>query len=185
MVYLLSEQILKQRYLSWLVELVDYESEILERQLVIYIFVKQDLMPFIKKNGYVFLVAERKLAEIIARELFHSLMQASRKTKWHSRSLNTEFRQEDYDHFLHIFDTEQWEYFWEQVSKWIDIEEWNYFTKNIIEHAVWTCIDVENSPQTVIVDEMLGLYDDEEEEPVKEEKRDPYLVEQSSHNEYS
>jgi hypothetical protein len=92
---------------------------------------------------------------------------------WHSKKNNNSYREEDQQHFDDIFDTYTWEGFWKRTFKWIDIEE-NIKAQNIIEFAVWTCIDIENSEQTQYLNNFLndGESDNDSDSNNKEKERD-------------
>jgi hypothetical protein len=155
MVYELSVHLRNQFWLRWLNKEILYDNELWTRQNVIFTFVKYDLFPFVKKNGYYFGVSEHKVAQIIARELFHCLNNRRKKISWHSNRVNTDYRQEDLDHFYYIFDTSVWEHFWKKIITWCDVDDDSLYTRNIIEFAVWTCLDLDASPQTSIVNELF------------------------------
>lgn len=163
----------KHFWLNWLDEEIEYGTEYWPRQSVIYCFVKEDLVPFVKSFGYTFSTTEKQLAQIIARELFHCLCNKEKKLLWHSKKNNQFYREEDQQHFDDIFDTYTWEGFWKRTFKWIDIEE-NIKAQNIIEFAVWTCIDIENSEQTQYLNNFLndGESDNDSDSNNKEKERD-------------
>jgi hypothetical protein len=163
----------KRFWLNWLDEEIEYGTEYHPRQFVIYCFVKEDLIPFVKAQGYVFLTNERVLAQIIARELFHCLCNKNKKIAWHSKRHNRSYREDDKQHFDDIFDTFTWERFWKKTVKWEDIEE-NIKTQTIIEFAVWTCIDIPNSQQTQYLNNLAndGESDDDSDSNTREKERD-------------
>jgi hypothetical protein len=184
----IGEQLRRTYWRNWLAEYVEYENDWCERQEAILIFVEEDLVPFVKSFGYIFHSSEKELAQIIARELFHSLCNSTRRIKWHSKVLNVDYVKEDEDYFYHLLDTRVWEGFWKSVSLWCDVEEDVIRTRSIIEHACWTCINVENSPASQVVNDMFDTDDDDsitskKEKNKKDNERDPYLAEQN-HGEY-
>ncbi len=159
----------KRFWINWLDEEIEYGTERWPRQSVIYCFVKEDLVPFVKSFGYTFSTSEKHLAQIIARELFHCLCNKNRKIAWHSTKHNISYREEDFQHFNDIFDSFTWERFWKRTLKWFDIED-NAQTQSIIEFAAWTCIDIENSQQTQYLNNLLndGESDDDSDSNNKE-----------------
>jgi len=161
MVFELSLHLRNQFWLRWLNTEISYDTEMWKRQNVIFSFVKYDLFPFVKKNGYNFGVTEHKLAQIIARELFHILNNRVKKIKWHSKAVNNVYRQEDIDHFNYIFDSVKWEAFWQRTMLWCDVDVDSLYTRSIIEFAVWSCLDLDASPQTRIVNELFENSDSE------------------------
>jgi hypothetical protein len=167
----LSSYLRHQYWCNWLDEEIFYMNDYIPRQEIIMIFVTEDLVPFIKNKGYEFGVEEKHLAQIIARELFHSLCNKVKTHKWHSNGPNKRYRIEDYDHFNFIFDSYVWQDFWGRTDKWIDIEE-NITTRTIIEFAVWTCIDLGASQQTSIVNEMLNGSDSDTDSDLDERERE-------------
>lgn len=162
MVYELSVHLRNQFWLRWLNEKIDYDNEEWIRQNVIFTFVKYDLFPFVKKYGYYFGLTEHKVAQIIARELFHLLNNRKKKISWHSKGINTVYRQEDLDHFYYIFDSSVWEHFWKQIIPWCDVDNDNLYAKNVIEFVVWACLDLDASPQTRIVNELFESSESED-----------------------
>lgn len=160
-------------WVNWLDQEINYGTERWPRQSVIYCFVAEDLVPFVKSFGYFFSTNEKQLAQIIARELFHCLCNKNKKLVWHSRKHNHSFREEDFQHFNDLFDTYAWERFWKRTMKWDDIEE-NIQAQSIIEYAVWTCINIEDSPQTFILNRMLndGENDEDSDSYTKEKERE-------------
>ena len=179
----IQERLRKAYWRNWLSECVDYENEWFERQEVIFMFVEEDLIPFVKSFGYVFHSTPKELAQVIARELFHYLCNSKKTLKWHSKIYNTDHVKEDEDYFYHRLDTRVWEGFWKSVPLWCDVEEDSARTRSIIEYACWTCIDVENSPASEVINAMFDTDDDDSITSKKDKKkqdreRDPYLAEQ-------
>lgn len=162
MVYELSVHMRHRFWVNWLNTEIHYDDDKWKRQNVIYAFVKYDLFPFIKKYGYYFGVSEHKLAQIIARELFHILNNRRKTISWHSKGVNTVYRQEDLDHFNYVFDSNTWETFWKQTTLWCDMDDDNLYTKSIVEFAVWTCLDLDASPQTRVVNELFETSESED-----------------------
>jgi hypothetical protein len=92
--------------------------------------------------------------------------------------LNVDYEEEEKDHYNYIMNEEVWEDFW---------KGWGYlFDENcikerfIVQHAVWTCLDLERSPQTA---ELYELADTDGDEPTGFKPRastnDPYLMDMS------
>lgn len=163
MVYELSVHMQTMRWLNWLHEVIEYDGDLWKRQEVIYTFVKEDVFPFIKKRGYFFSVTEKQLAQIVAREFYYISCQTIKKTKWHSKYGNHSYREEDLHHFNYIFDSSVWESFWKKTIPWCDMNEESRHTRSIVEFAVWTCLDLDASPQTRFVNDLLNGYESDEE----------------------
>ena len=171
-VYSITRSFQVQAWMNWLKEeLVSGE----ERQWVLRSFVYQGLVPFIKSKGYVFACSNETLVATIARELFYIRGGRRLKKQWHSPAFNR-YTEEDESHFHYILNEESWDEFWEGWEKLFD--ENSVKERNIVQNAVWTCLDLERSPQTA---ELYEGYDTNGQEEVTQFKPrasgyDPYLI---------
>lgn len=171
----LSTRLRKFYWLNWLEEYIDYDDDYYERQQVIMAFVVNDLVPFLKKYGYILNCSAKELAQIIARELFHYLCNSKSLIKWHSKRHNR-YREEDLDHFYFKIDSTTWQNFWKHIPLWCDVYEDKLRTRYIVEYAAWSCLDIKHSPATEEVNDMLDSDDDDSIASNKERgDRDPYL----------
>ena len=174
-VYSLSRSFQMQAWMNWLEESWVCGEQ---RKWVLQSLVQHGLVPFITSKGYVLACTPNKLVAIIARELF--LIRDGRRPKktWHSTALNVDYEEEEEDHYSYIMNEEVWEEFWEG---WGNLFDENCIKERfIVQHAVWTCLDLERSPQTAALYES---YDTDGEEPLSFKPRtsgnDPYLMDMS------
>jgi hypothetical protein len=155
----------------WCNEEVCYDMiEDVPRNIVIMNLVKDGIIPFFKRNDYLFGCDARRIAECIARYIYFG--------KVSHEALNWDYREEDYHHYYHILDDDMWESFWSVHGKWCDVEDIK--VQEGIRFCVWTLLDLYRSPITRDVDDMLGLNDEENMQPNREDSRDPYLVDSAN-----
>ena len=135
---------------KWLDTIVCWNSvEYIPRRAAIWRFVSQGLYPFITSRGYVVEGGVKEFTCHVANALFYSRLELVQ-----SRPLDTP----DYkSHFYHVIGWEEWANFWLHWSLWKDITT---SSKVIVQELCWQRIDLEESPQTRVVDEMLGLVED-------------------------
>jgi hypothetical protein len=159
-----------QAWLNWLEEKWVCDEQ---RKWVLQSFVHHGLVPLLASKGYVLGCSVNKLVATIARELFIIRNGRRSKKSWHSSVLNTEYGEEEFSHYNYIMDEDTWDEFW---------EGWTYlFDENcvkerfIVQHAVWTCLDLDRSPQTAILYES---YETDEEQVFRPRANgnDPYLM---------
>lgn len=171
-VYSLTRSFQIQAWVNWLEEKWVCGEE---RKWILQSLVHHGLIPFINKRGYMFGCSANTLVAIIARELFLIRDGKRPRKSWNSTVLNVNYEDEEEDHYHYIMNEETWEDFW---------KEWGYLfdedcikERFIVQHAVWTCLDLEKSPQTA---ELYESYDTEVEEPTGFKPRvganDPYLI---------
>jgi len=160
----------KSAWRRWCDEDVLYDMiEELPRNVVIMNLVKNGIVPFFKRRGYVFDCKEHRIAECIARYIYFG--------KISHEVLNWDYRKEDYDHYYHRLDDDTWELFWTVHAKWRDVEDIK--VQEGIRFCVWTLLNLYASPITTEVDDILGL-NDEENMSAREDTRDPYLIDSAN-----
>lgn len=165
----LSSIMSKRRWNEWCnQEVIHDNSEYVKRKYLILELAAEGLIPFLKKNGYVLGCDYKRLAECIARSLYFK--------KTSHEALNYEYRDEDYERYYHVLDDDTWSEFWEGWGNWCDVDENSVSAKEGIRFCVWTLLDLYNSPQTTVVDDILGL--NETENAV--DTRDPYLIDSAN-----
>jgi hypothetical protein len=146
-----------------------------ERQWILRSFVHHGLVPLLKKKGYILACSTDRLVITITRELFYIRERRKPKVRWHSTVFNTEYTEEEEDHYNYIMDADTWDSLWEGWSYLFDEDCIN--ERFTIQHAVWTCLDLERSPQTAALYE-LGEPDADEPTGFKPRApaNDPYLM---------
>lgn len=158
----------KRRWNEWCnSEVYTSNNEGVQRKYLILELAAEGLIPFLKKNGYVLGCDYKRLAECIARSLYFK--------RTSHEPLNYEYRDEDYERYYYVMDDETWDTFWESWGTWCDLDA--TAEKEGIRFCVWTLLDLYKSPQTLEVDDILGL---NEEENVQVDTRDPYLVDSAN-----
>jgi hypothetical protein len=145
---------------------IEYD-DYLPRRLAYRVLVEDGLIPFLKTHGYVIACDGFRLSECIARAIY--------RKKLSHIPYNNAFRKEDYNYFSHItsFEDKGWEPFWESWS-FGDFTEDHIGNRVLVECCVWSVLNLKNSPTTDIVDDILGLHEEEHMESIRD--KDPYLI---------
>lgn len=154
-IYPLVQRMAQKRWVNWQLDRVSIDNdEAYVRKNIIKSFIEDDLIPFIQRNGYTFACEPFRISECIARVLYFGRLS--------HEPLNTEYIDDDYDHYYYTIDDEKWEYFWKNWSWWKDLgdEYKNYHEE--IRYCVWTLLDIGNSKQTRILNEILGINNDDD-----------------------
>jgi len=155
---------------AWCDEEVLYvTNDEIPRKVLIMDLVRNGIIPFFKKRGYVFGCDAHRIAECIARYLYFRRVSHD--------SINWDYRLEDYEHYYYTIDDDTWEDFWDRWAHWSDLEDVK--VREGVRFCVWTLLDLYKSPVTDEVDEMLGL-NDEESNTAREDTRDPYLIDSAN-----
>jgi hypothetical protein len=170
--YPLTYKLAKRKWMNWQQYKIETDNDVyLPRSYVIKCFVENDLVPFLKRNGYQIACDMHRLAECIARVLYFGYVK--------HEPLNTEYLQEDYDHYYWSLSDEKWKYFWREWSWWQDLGDEHRNLHEEIRFCVWTMIDLDNSKQTRILNEILGISDDDDNSSNGSDRaahaKDPYL----------
>lgn len=146
--------ILENRIREWLDEPVWWGAEHVPRKIVLYRFVKEGLVPFIKSNGYAFGRSVPELYTYIATGLYTNYYRRGRHCVWLDEPYNTEPIPEDRIHFNDVIGFDRWATFWSAWTNWSDVDP--DFPKGRerqmeIEDFVWRQLDLDNSPQTEVL----------------------------------
>jgi hypothetical protein len=149
---------------DWIRERIHWNGfEIVPRSTCIRIFVKDGLVPFLRKKGYRLAVSEKEFANQIANGLFDSAGKSTVATRWNVQARNTDCKIEDVWHWSHVLDDDVWEEFWSIWGHWEDVSLDSYRGQDRridIRWHVWTQIDLANSPEWIAQNE-----EDEAESP--------------------
>ena len=155
---------------------VDY----IPRHVAIWRFVSKGLYPFIQSNGYV-IKGDVKTFSAVITKLFYmnrgvsSILAPMRLTP-------SENDKHDKIHFYHVLSQDKWDSFWDIWSLWSDLTDWRGEDRRIdIQEYCWSQIDLDESPQTRVVDELLS-YPEETGNTGKAD--DVYLREAAESNEW-
>ena len=93
-----------------------------------------------------------------------------------------EYGEEYKSHYYHVVSAEKWAALWSQWAVWSDLTDSRGEDRRIdIQEFCWTQLDLDESPQTQVVEELLGLG---EEYQYAGKAEDIYLKESSESNEW-
>jgi hypothetical protein len=87
----------------------------------------------------------------------------SLESDWSFEIENTDYIPEEKDHYYHIMNHSVWDRLWRKWEFWEDIREDTFRgldRRRDIEEYCWTQINLEASPQTRKIMDMLGIYED-------------------------
>ena len=126
------------------------------RRAIIWRFTKYGIFPFLHSHGYSLQVTAKDMSCGIASLLFHN----------RGHTLITPFiidTKNDYiiehkEHYTHVIDSSQWNSLWDAWSFWEDISPeygHGFYRRLDIEEYCWSQIDLHNSKQTYIVEELM------------------------------
>ena len=146
--------VLENRIREWLDEEVWWAVDLIPRKIVLYRFVKEGLVPFLKSNGYAFGRSVRELYTYIATGLYTNYYRHKWRSVWLDEPYNMGRIPEDRIHFNDIISSDTWATFWSAWIFWSDVDP--DFPKGRerqmdIEEFVWRQLDLDNSPQTEVL----------------------------------
>jgi hypothetical protein len=143
---------------DWLEELVCWDdSEYIPRYRAIGAFVSDGLYPFIRVNDYTVKTDEKRFAKLVALLLYRNSglscldsniilpqpANSSHEHRWH------------YDH---IMSESKWGHFWRSWAMWSDFTDQRGVDRRIdIQELCWSQLDLDESPQTLVVEELMGI----------------------------
>ena len=144
-------------FAEWLEEMVWWgENEYVPRYMAIGKFVSEGLWPFIINNGYVLRTHVKAFAKNIAKVLYANRGKSCLSSKLHiidPENTSTEH----FWHFHHILSEDKWELFWNEWAVWDDVIDFRGLDRRIdIQHICWSQLDLDESPQTRVVYELMG-----------------------------
>jgi hypothetical protein len=135
----------------------------LKRKQCIKRFTKA-LWHFIINRGYSWQITEYHLQNCIATGLYENTGKSHIASEWNYSDVNTEYSDDDLNHYLHIVDSYAWATFWAQNGLWGDLDKDEFRgqdRRQDIEEFVWKQINILASPQTQELYEiLLGGEDD-------------------------
>jgi hypothetical protein len=172
---------------AWLNETVGWKTEYVPRRVAIHRFVKNGLIPFVSSKGYTFACSQDELKSGIATGFYNNQSLSCVESNWRIAVANNDYLEEDHYQYWHVMDSDVWARFWGTWGMWTDVSEdsWRGPDRRIdIEHYVWSQINLEDSPQTRIVNEMVGIYEDYSEERGHHPREDIYLREAADSGEW-
>jgi len=179
-------------FYHWLDEEIytGFGCEKIPRKEIITIFVRRGLYPFIENHGWRWAISPNDLKNHIANGLYKNRGKSSSESNWLFPSVNTQYDDEYLARFNYTVGCEAWDEFWSEWGLWNDIDSFTDFglhRRLDIQQYVWSQINIDASPESRIVDELL--FDDEEMNQMpsyttKRESDDIYLHESAESGQY-
>jgi hypothetical protein len=169
--------------MNWLNEIVCWnEVEYVPRCTAIWRFVSKGLHPFLLKNGYVLQVDVKEFASGIATILYMNRGASCLDAKCLA-TIPCNLEEEDHkSHYYHVLSEDKWDALWSQWSLWSDLQDDRGHDRCIdIQEYCWSQLDLDESPQTRVVEELLDTL---EESPYAGRGEDVYLREAAESNEW-
>jgi len=165
---------------KWLDEIVCWDSsEYLPRYTAIWRFVSKGLHPFLIANGYRIRGDVKSFSLSIASLLFENRGRSCLDLKA-IPTLSYESEVDDKEHYYHVLSQEKWDRLWDTWAVWGDLNNFRGEDRRIdIQEHCWSQLDLDESPQTRVVDELLAYPEDG-----IISKEDVYLREASESNEW-
>lgn len=165
---------------NWLNQMVYFDTEVMKRHVAIALFCRDGLMPFIKREGYIWALDQHKLTERVLQLLY---------LYYKGKRVITQDKQEGWDpehklYYEHLLDTDKWLDFWDSWG-FIDgfgEDDYAYNVRYTLPHHAWNWLNLEASSTVKKVEE--SLYDPEETVKVSyaRGKDDPYLLDMMQGN---
>lgn len=150
---------------SWLDEHVTWSGYLIPRRRAIRRFTR-GLYAWIQDHGFVWSCGERELGNQIANGLFDSSGKAHLESCWPGPAEPEGAFPEAEDHYRAVMSWETWEGFWDLWGIWGDFrpDEFRGQDRRLdLQEFVWGQVDLENSPQTDVLLELMGATEDNEE----------------------
>lgn len=164
----------------WLDEVVCWdEVEYIPRYTAIWRFVSKGLCPFLKSNGYIIKGDIKSFSSSIATLLYMNRGESCLNAKLFAADV--EWEKDDKDHYYHVLSESKWDTLWSEWAVWSDLNNYRGRDRQIdIQEYCWIFLDLEKSPQTRTVDELLAHL----EETPTNGREDMYLREAAESNEW-
>lgn len=146
------------KFEAWLQQPVRAENCIIKRATWIREFVKNGLHPWLKSKGYTWAVSEKDLGNYIATGLYDNMGLSLIESVWDYPVPNIGYNQDDKMHFYHVVSLDEWDKLWLVWGSMEDVSDDSPRGQDRrfdIQEFIWGLIDVENSRQTRVLDEML------------------------------
>ena len=122
------------------------------------------LWQFIINNGYKWNITEDHLRNCIATGLYENIGKSHIASEWNYSDVNTEYSDDDLNHFLHIVDSYAWADFWAHYGSWGDLNKDEFRgedRRQDIEAFIWKQLNILASPQTQELHEILLAGDED------------------------
>ena len=178
----------RMRFIDWLQEPIHWQGgTVLPRWKVVRWFGLECLAPFLHEHGYRLGCSDQDFLDRLASGLYDNRSKCHMESEWRYPWTHSDAIAEEEDHFYHVVSRDKWETFWAAYGSWTDVSLDSFRGPDRrldIEAFVWRQIDLETSPQTrVIAEVLLGGDDDEVAAPVvRKSTQDVYLQETVEYN---
>jgi hypothetical protein len=148
-------------FAEWLEEMIWWdENQYVPRYMAVGKFVSEGLYPFITENGYVIQKNMKTFAKNVARLLYINRGESCLSGKFKMSEPENATRQHLW-HFYNTFSEEKWEIFWRQWAIWDDLNDFRGHDRQIdIQALCWSQLNLDESPQTKVVNELMGVEDE-------------------------
>ena len=150
----------ESKYKRWLEEIVCWDTvAYIPRREAILNLVTGGLYPLITSHGYAMKPNPKVFASNLATMLYMNRDCSLIDGKFpFPKSVGDNY---DKDHFHHVLSYSVWEPFWARWSLWSDLTDFRGANRKVdIEELCWSQLDLDRSPQTKAVNELLSDYDD-------------------------
>jgi hypothetical protein len=167
---------------TWLNQIVCCNDEYIPRRRAIWQFVSRNLVPLLFSHGYI-VYSDKSLACGIATLLYTNRNLSCLETYTQPRQV-VENLDEYLIHYYHVMNESAWNSMWSSCASWSDISEesyWGLDRRLDIQAYCWTQINLEESPQTQVVNDLLS-FDVEVQGQTRAE--DTYIKEAADSNEW-
>ena len=174
---------------KWLEEPIYSNTEIVSRKKCIYQFVSNGLLHWIQENGYCWGVSTKTLLNTIATGLYENQHKCHIESEWNYPIVNNDYSDEEKDHYYHHLDTDMWRRFWSRWGNWSDVSTDSFRGQDRrldIQEFVWGQLNLSDSPQINILNEMLydESYDNDIIVDKKQNRTDIYLQDMAEYGGY-
>jgi len=163
---------------DWLNEYVCWDTqEDITRKSAIYRLCKYGLIPFFEANGYRISITLHTLCSRIATGMYNNRNVNTLESDWNIGQTENTFWNNKYHkiQYEHVLSADTWEHFWSLWGLWHDVNtscRHGWDRQNDISEFMWTQINLEESLQMQVVNEMLGIEEGGDEEL---DRRDAYV----------
>lgn len=149
---------------DWLLEPISVRPEggLAPRATILRRFVEDGLVPFLHGRGYRLACTVAEFRSVLATGLYENEGLSCLESHWDFGVKNTDYLPEEKMHFYDVLDSEAWDAFWESWGDWADVTLTAFRgqdRRNDIQEACWSQLNLEDSPQTKVVLELLGIDD--------------------------
>lgn len=174
---------------EWLKEEICWRGRDVPRWACIKAFVEEGLMPLLRRYKYVLCVPERVVKDYIGTGLYVNRKRSHLDSVWTGPPNEEVPHPEDVAHFHHIIGWEEWEAFWAVWGDWTDVDpvQSSRGADRRMDIAAFALrlIDILNSPQTKILDEIIAGGEEEDDGAHHRSGRtavDSYILESVEYN---